>query len=402
MNRPNRAACGLHAARLMLLMLLILPLRALATQHPLQWSGFGTVGGLWVDTEALYFNHPSKPGTAPDRPDFSADSVIGLQAMWSLGAHTDLTVQLLSSDDYRNGYRPRVGWAFLRHDLRPDLSLRAGRLAPSFFMLSESVNLNYANPWMRPPVEVYGLNPFTALDGADLIHTRRIGSTDLEVRPYAGQGSMHFPHGRSTLRDALGLSIAASRGNLSLQAGYGSGRIAVHYDDPLFRLIASQMAATAHPLLPSLSGGGIRARFMSFGFRWDDGRWQLIGEYARRHTSRTIPTAHGWHLTAARRSGRFTPFVTLARQSQLRPLFEAQPHILAFDAYRHSRSNAQRSVSVGVRWDVHPQTALKLQWTHVRVGHHAWGAFFPVDETAGTSPAGRSVNMLGLSLDFVF
>lgn len=377
---------------------------AWASHTALHVSGFGTLGAVWLDEHAVYFNHPAKTRERARRPDFGADSLVGVQASLELPRRTDFTLQLIAAEDVHGRYTPRVSWAYLRHNLSPGLTARAGRLRAPFFMLSDGLNVNYAHPWVRPPVEVYGLNPFNDANGIDLIYQHRIGSADVELQPYyLDRSKMRFPDGEAHLRRYLGLSVTVAQGDLSVQFGHGAGRLAVDYGDPLHAFVRDRLLAAGLPREAArMAGRRGHARFDSIGFQWDDGTHQLIGEYARRTATRYITNSHGWHLTAARRIGAFAPFVTFARQSADRPVLRRTLDVPALGTYLDSRSQAQRSLTLGVRWDPQPGTALKAQWTRNRIERDAWGAFFPRGTPLAGSPAGRRVDMLSLSVDFVF
>lgn len=362
------------------------------------FSGFGTLSAMWQDNSDLFFSHPAKPRDDAGRPDFGADSLLGLQFSRRLGDRTDVTLQLLASDDYRRRQTPQVSWAFIRYSPSPGLTLRAGRLRAPFFMYSDSLSINFSHLWVRPPVEVYGLNPFSDLDGIDLLYQRRLGAVDVEVQPFIGKGKHTFPDGRADLSDIYGMKFTLTGENLAAQLGYARGRLSIRYGDPLFLAVSSAPGVDAS----RLSGSGADASFASFGLRWDDGTLQLIGEVARRHASRYVAPANGWHLTGAYRLGEFTPFVTLARQWQSTSVVAKSAAIPLLNEYLASRNNSQRSITLGMRWDPRPNTALKVQATRAKIDRDAWGAMFPRNEVSGNSPAGRTVDTLSLSLDFVF
>jgi hypothetical protein len=56
----------------------------------------------------------------------------------------------------------------------------------------------------------------------------------------------------------------------------------------------------------------------------------------------------------------------------------------------------QHTVSLGARWDLHPQVALKFQWDRVRIG--AYGGRLWANATAQAAEA----NVTSVLLDFVF
>ncbi len=360
-------------------------------------SGFGTTGLLWLDTSDHFFNHPAKTRGRADRPDFDSDTRLGIQASMPLADRSGVTVQALFSGTHLRPFMPRISWAFVHHSPTPGLMLRAGRLRTPFFMNSDSMDVGFAHPWIRSPVEVYGLNPFDAMDGIDMLYTRRAGSVDLEFQPYIGHKAKHaFPDGRVELTRIAGARFSFAYDRFSAHLGYGRGKLSIRYGDPLFALVASQAGRDA------LSGSGAHAGFTSAGFEWVDGRFQLIGEYARRRVDRYITDADGWHLTGIYRMGAVSPYLTVARQRSVSDAAPRNPSISGIDAYLASRDNAQRSITLGARWDLHPNLALKGEWSRVRVGRNAWGAYFPRNATGATTPAGERIDMLSLSLDFVF
>lgn len=362
------------------------------------FSAFGTLGALWQDDNELFFNHPAQSRERAHRPDLGTDSQLGLQIMRRLGDRADLTLQILAADKYRERYTPQVSWAFIRFNPSPSLTLRAGRLRAPFFMYSDSLNVNYTYLWARPPVEVYGLNPFADIDGVDLLFTRRMGTIDVEAQTFFGRGKHKFPDGEAKLTNTAGFNLSLANGNLTAQLGYAHGRLSIRYGDPLFQIARQELGGDSS----RLAGSGASTSFASLGLRWDDGTLQLIGEIARRNASRYVAPATGWHLTSAYRIGQFTPFITLARQQQSDSVVPKTAAPSFINAYLASRNNSQRSLTLGVRWDTTTNTALKLQATRSKIDSDAWGAQFPHNLTNGTSPAGRTVDMLSLSVDFVF
>lgn len=371
----------------------------------LQLSGFGTIGLILDDDDRFFFNRPGKQQDAPGRNHSSSgDSLLGLQGTLGITPSTDATVQVLIEEDHHNDLTPRLSWAFIRHELQPDLTLRAGRMRAPSFMHSDSLNVNFASPWVRPPIEVYSLHPFSELNGVDLLYRTRIGRLDVELQPYLGSGSLRFPDGSASLNGSVGISADLRSGDLRLRLGHAQARFDLHYGDPLFLLARDSLVATGRGNLVSrLSGDDGRVSFSSVGFQWNHDALQLSGELAYRRSSKLVSSGYGWHLTATYQRGAFTPYLTLAQQTTSRPVLDgAVAHEPLIAAYLASRSVDQRSVSIGVRWDIAVNAALKLQWSRSRVRDDAWGAFFPVPEQTLDTPAGKRLDVVNLTLDFVF
>lgn len=391
----NRAL--LHAVAL-----LALHAPAAAADTPaLTLSGFATLGLVSTRADDLRFARIGIDAPGDDNPDLGPDSVLGLQANLRLGDDSAAVLQVLTRETPRGDHDPRPSLAFVSHRFTPELTARLGRLRIPFFMLSDSVDINYSHPWVRPPVEVYGLNPFTDLDGLDVLFRTRVGDTDLEVHPYLGRSGIPVVGGgRARLSRLAGLAATLSKDNLSVTAGHAVAELSVERDSAASRALV----ATLPPAVAArLSGSGARATFSSIGFQWDDGRWLLAGELARTTAARFSSSAHGWMLTAGHHLGRTTPYLTLARQYRdeaiLDPAVAAADPRLAF--FNRLRNQAQRSVTAGVRWDVVDKVALKAEASRIHTDADAWGSFFPVGSGAPRQGE-RSINVLSLSIDVVF
>ncbi|NMG45972.1 hypothetical protein GPA22_19830 [Aromatoleum toluvorans] len=379
-----------------------------AAQPPrFEFSGFGTLGAVTTDRKDVWFTRYGVNFPGNSDPDFSPDSLLGLQASMRLTDRNDITVQVLAREDGSERQDPRVTLAFFRQTLAPGLSVRAGRVRVPFFMLSDSLHVNYANPWVRPPVEVYGLNPFNDLDGIDLIYHKRLDRLDIEIHPYYGGGRIPFPQGSARLKETRGLNVVLSQGEYSLHLGHGEGRFTLERGDRQFLDMARILRATGQEgVIADLSGTRGSTSFDSVGVQWDDGDWQLVGEYARRKTNRYVVSAHGWYLSLGRRFGPLMPYAVVARQTLDKQFAQATLPAgrLAqlWDLFLTSRNNAQRSVTFGARWDFAAHAALKTEWTRARPDENSWGSYFPRGNPLTTRIGGRTFDTFSLSLDVSF
>ncbi len=121
------------------------------------------------------------------------------------------------------------------------------------------------------------------------------------------------------------------------------------------------------------------------------------------------------YLTVGRRIGAWTPYVSLSRvrngvaawtvpawQASLAPALgvagaaQAQQAAAAVTGLLNAARIEQASEALGVRWDVHPQAALKLQWERVRVPSGGGSLWTGGD---GSSARGRLTSVV---LDFIF
>lgn len=379
-----------------------LPLQVAAeSDSAWQFSGFATAGAVHTNADELQFARVGIDAPGGNRVDTGPDSVVGVQAGLRLGERNTAVLQLVTRETQRGDYDPRAALAFISHALTPELTLRAGRLRSPFFMLSDTADINYNQTWVRPPVEVYGLNPFSDLDGIDLLHRSRIGETFVEFHPYVGRSRVPvIGGGRARLSDLIGMRVTIEAGRLSLSAGYAQADLAVH------RASAATLDLSPQ-LLARLTGSGADASFSSLGAQWDDGRWLMSAELARTATSAFANSATGAYFALARRFGSLTPYVSLARQWQDEPLVDIAAAVTPAErnlitSFNRSRNQAQRSLSVGVRWDVLHNAAIKAEFAHVRTDTGAHGTFIARDNPFAPGLDNQSIKLMSISVDVVF
>ena len=378
-----------------------------AANDTLTVSGFGTLGAVVTHSDDLQFRRVGVEAPGTKSVDFAPDSVMGVQTNFRLGDSAEAVLQVVSRESPKNNYLPRASLAFLSYSPSPESTLRMGRLRLPIFMLSDSIDINYAHPWVRPPVEVYGLSPFSDLDGIDFFFRRRIKDVDVELHPYLGRSRIDIIQtGHSSLSHLRGLNIGLSSGALTLHAGYARARLDMRWGDPFTSSLLDALHATpsGERIIAEMQGSDAATSFTSAGFQWDGERWLLIGEYAARRAAAFANSANGWHLTVGRHIGPFTPYLKFARTLQTSPIISdqftaGQPALQRFNA---SRNGAQRSFGAGLRWDLRRDAAFKMEFARTRTENDSWGAFFPSRDGATTRVGDRTINTLSVSIDVVF
>lgn len=370
-----------------------------------QFSGFATLGAVYTSSDTLRFARVGIDEPGGYRVNPGPDSVLGIQAGLRLGEHNTAVLQLMTRETQRGDYQPRATLAFVSHALTPELTVRAGRLRSPFFMLSDSADINYNQPWVRPPTEVYGLNPFADLDGIDLLHRSRIGDSFVEIHPYFGRSRVPvIGGGRARLDDLMGVRVTIETGGLSLSAGHAKANLAVLRSSAGYRAFVNRVGLPAD-LQARLSGSGADASFSSLGLQWDDGRWLVSAELARTTASAFTNSATGAYVSVGRRIDSLTPYLSVARQWQDAPLVDlanAGAYAAVLAPFNRSRNQAQRSVTAGVRWDMLHNAAVKAEFSHVRTDREAHGTFIARDNPFAPGLDRQSINLISVSVDVVF
>src|SRR5580698_5752764 len=161
-----------------------------------QFNGFGTVGAVHSsDSQADFVSNPAQPKGAGYTDSWSAtpDTKLGLQLQATVTDRLSAVVQIMSQYQYDGTFRPDLEWANVKYQLTPDLSIRAGRIAVPTFMVSDSLNIGYALPFARIPLEVYAQLPQTHSDGIDGSYRMHILDATNTVQVFLGGFKSRLP-----------------------------------------------------------------------------------------------------------------------------------------------------------------------------------------------------------------
>jgi hypothetical protein len=432
-------------------------------------SGFGTLGAVHSSTNDVQFNYPGQGGGAGTPWNTSPDSKLAVQGTYKFTPTVSATAQVMTRYDANSEYVPAVDWIFAKWQALPSLSIRAGRMVTPTFMISDFRNVGYANTTVRPPLDVYGQVPVDQIEGGDVTYQYNLGSITLNGTFFAGNSNADYNSGfrkgatalapsSFSLKNTRGINITAeTEDGLTLRAGYSKAKISISSSSVDALLLSgrclSAISAGSDPcgavasVLPagSISSGtaaelndlgaqitaqtnalavvnGRNVSFMGFGFTWDRGDYILSGEYTKRRSDNFISDTTGWYLLGGYRIGKFTPYLGFSRLTlndvnvtpgTVTPLASnLLTNGIAGQANAGLRSianimkQAQRTVTVGSRWDVMPNLALKAQWDQIHKPADSWGLFFAEDPTEAKASSffnnRRKVNVLTVSMDFVF
>ena len=156
-----------------------------------------------------------------------------------------------------------------------------------------------------------------------------------------------------------------------------------------------------------------RASAVSIGASYDPGDWFVMGEMGRMNSRSFIGSTTGLYASAGYRFGDFTPYLSYARVRSstgtdepgldlagLPPAAASTGAGLnAYLGWLLTTIPAQRTVSIGTRWDCATDVAVKLQFDRITPLGGSRGTFVNVQPGFRS---GRSVNVASAVLDFVF
>jgi hypothetical protein len=385
------------------------------------FSGYGTLGVVRSDNRHADYLvdafKPDGPGyTREWSPD--VDSRLGAQVSANFGSRLSAVVQVLAQQRHDDTYKPVVEWANVRYEVTPDLSVRAGRVVLPVFMVTDSRRVGFANPWVRPPVEVYSMVPVTNSDGVDASYRLALGAATATIQLTAGRSSSDFPSssgfeaGTADARKLLAMNINVEAGPFTARASYGNARLTIEALKPFFDAFR-QFGPEGIAIAERYELDDRRVTFVGLGASYDPGRWFATAEWAEFDTRSVVGKKRAWYVSGGPRLGKFTPYVTYARIDSENDISDPgltlatlPPPLVPTAAFLNAALNMQlgsapqqETVSIGARWDFLNNAALKVQYDHVRLAEESRGTFGNIQPGFRT---GSTVRIFSVAVDFVF
>jgi len=379
------------------------------------FSGFGTLGVVHSSEDRADFTSSLlQPKGAGYSREWSpqVDSRIGAQVTAALAPQLSAIVQAISEQNYDDTYTPHVEWANIKYQFTADASVRLGRIALPIFMVSDTLKVGYSNPWVRPPVEIYGLVPISNSDGVDGSYRMHLGDVVNTLVGTYGRSHLRTPgYGAVDARQVSVISDTAEYGAATLRVSYMRSRLNVDFAAPLIDAFR-QFGPQGESLADKYGGNNVRAWFLGVGGMYDPGSWFATAEWGRAQVHSIVGKTNAWYVSGGYRVAAFTPYLTYARigavgdtsdpgltVSALPPSLAAPATVLnaTLNAVLALRP-VQKTVSLGLRWDFMKNIDLKLQYDRIRLGAGSPG--WLVNAQPDFRPGG-GVNVVSLAIDFV-
>lgn len=370
------------------------------------FSGFGTLGAVTTDNSEAEFLTPGQTHGVKRDVALGVDSKLGLQLNGKFGDVFSATAQVLVRDNYEGNWKPGVEWLFAKAQLNPTVGIRVGRIGAPMFAVSDYRNVNYANTFLRAPLEVYGQVVTNNFDGADVLLQHAFGPVNVSAQVFGGDSKAYYSRTRVDVKKLHGVNITAEfDGGYSLRLGHAQGKLTVH-SSQLRQLVAVLGTTPFASLGQALDATGKDASFSGVGFTMDRSDVIVNAEYTWRRSQTYLPDTTGWYVLGGMRFGAFTPYAIVSQQKVDATVANTVPAGLSpqlnvlkatVDGLINGQYTAQKTTSVGLRWDALNNAAVKLQWDRTRP--EGAGGYFSKPTPAF---AGKTVQVLSASLDFVF
>lgn len=394
----------------------------------LSFNGFATIGATYAKHDQLNYR-----STLLNRPrgDFSiaTDSVIGAQVNAIFDENWEFVGQIVIQDRADSKALNYIEKAFVRYKINRSWAARFGRMDSNFYLLSDFRAVGYAYPWARPPTDFYsGTSVAAANDGIDIQYTTDIGKGVAKFGVLFGESKARL-NGESgkfyaDFEDLIGFNFEYFTKNLQLKTTYATATISDFefggFEEFItaFRAVPEVLWPQAPILIDSFEPEGDRAEFISTGFKFDNGHWQIQAEIATFIADWILfPNSKFGYLSVGYSFDQIMPYVLIAANRPNSAYSEIQSPELPPNTPQEliqniaviasladdSASNQfvdQNTLSAGMRWDFNVDWAMKFQIDHIRMQSPGSGLFG--NNSVNLSSTSLRLNVVHLSLSTVF
>ncbi|MDY6919192.1 MAG: hypothetical protein SV765_03155 [Pseudomonadota bacterium] len=303
----------------------------------LKINGFLSAGASTIDSQQLY-----EPfyGVYDNLRSESVNKV-GVQFNFEVSDNIDVTAQLMSKGV--NDYSTEAEWLYLNYQATDNLAFKIGRQRIPYYLLSEYLDVGFAYPWVRPPLEMYNV-PVASFDGVSAYYGISLGDVRLSFQPYVGSSTGYSDQLENAFEtnQQYGLAAFADYKNFTFRVGFNTSHVDVRTVDEgavsadlitgvdtalaagtvVNGLAQGLAAATSNPAFlgfvvpPTVEPfpKNSRTLYTSAGFSYDDGSLLVMGEIANlRVEDLPQPGGDGGYFTVGYRFGKWMPHATFAK-----------------------------------------------------------------------------------------
>ena len=344
---------------------------------------------------AKYGNpNPSVPNNNADSVKFKPDSLMGLQLSSSISNHFSATLQLVGrfQDDKA---KLEMEWAYITYSIE-HLQIQVGRYRPAVYMYSNTYDVAHSYLWTRLPIEVYDTVPITDLDGINFIFDYEFDNEIvLSAKAYYGNRDESTTFNgikfQATFDNTYGAELAVENEYVKMRFAYAHSTISATFSNPIINL--GLLGTLNLNTYPGLKLDNNKASFYSVGLNAGYSNIILASEiiHTNLEPSFAEEQTDSYYVLVGYNINNFTPSITYSsKRVKYKNNTDAVANLVK------GNEPDQRSITAGVRYDINPSTALKVEWMRTDQKHlkNSINPQYKVSNSA--------TNLYTLSLNFVF
>jgi len=380
---------------------------AVADIDSFQVNGFGTIGMTYQNNEDIIYTPSWRYDRGTDGTiSIQNDSRFGLQLDWQASEKIDFTLQ--GTVDCKGA---NLEWANIKYTIDDHHDIKIGQMRFPTAMYSDILKVSYSYNWVRLPEDVYGILPLTSYVGAEYNYRNQYADTDYHLKLYLGHsedtmiGSQDIGDYTIELDHLFGINLSFTKDSLHIRVGYTHTKISIEntrvnqYFDQL--LSNHRLSPDLKALLDYYDPRSKATDYLSFGFKYDQKQWYLLGEYVWINMNNIISDNYAGYLSAGYHFGAWTPHITYSEVTGTSNYTKPVNDPLMDDALKEMSQRTmttQSHITLGVRYDWRENVALKLQYDHIEEENKGRG--ISIHKELPYRP--ETINLISLSMDFIF
>ena len=399
------------------------------TEPELSISGFANIGITYAPNDELGFR-TSLLNKGRDGLSLLPDSILGLQLNTKLNESLDVVGQIILQDRFDRHHSNYVEMAFLRYRLDRNWSVKVGRFNTKAYLFADYRYVGHAMNWLRSPIELYSqVGAVGNKNGIQASYTTDLSFGALKSSISYGQTRLHNdrPVGpfRLSYKNFGSINVELQADQWRFQAAY----LSAHLEDVLFLgsddiagtefLVPQALQGLARDVAGKLLPGGQRVSYMSAGAIYNVGNFEFIAELADYKSDWAFAgSSITSYASIAYSFDEVTPYVIIADVNRkefpqiidVESLEQQLPEPLLAIAIGltqgvtdsiQSASFDQSSFSIGMRWDINFDWAVKMQFDHYRSAPFGTGLF--ANKEGIDAPSESSIyNVLAINFTTTF
>lgn len=341
----------------------------------LEFSGFARAVVGYINDDEVDFNGYD------DSFNFDSETLLGLRADYQINQKLNIVTQGVA---YANPDRKsKIQWLYLDYRPSNNLSFKIGRQRAPLFDFSEVIDVGFAYPWISLPQSVYIPFLFTEFDGI-------LGTYEFSKKHFSGSFDAYYGAFNSDIdltgndvnadvKDFFGIIGTVDISQFSFRASVHHAKAQVMIDE----LIPFQNTLNQLGFVESANSLEINdsAEYQQFSIKWENIDYFARAEYSSFDSDAfLIPNTEGYYVSVGYNFYPFTVHTTFSSSSvktssnfpnEIPIGVNQQLDILAFQYQAASTATAVpeiESVSVGIRYDLQSNIALKGDLTFLKEG----------------------------------
>lgn len=368
--------------------------------------GFGTIGGSYNTNEHFIYRDSifSEVGSKDDF-SFATHTKLGLQIDTQISDSLKTTFQGSIYQKKEDAVETDLDWAYLKYSPSEYLNFKLGRMRVPFFIFSDSSNINYTNIWTHTPKEaIIAAVPFSSYNGFETEFLFNIKEHNISLQAYTGKGHDVMKSSSTDidveLEKAYGLSLTDYYGDLKLRTSYIQikNRFGIEKLDQLYET-ALMMGIDE---ISNYSFEKFDVDLFTFGFTYQINNIFLASEYTLLDlNNELLSNLSGWYITSGYQFDKLMPYITYGNSKQKisnSTSILPAPFSDAFDTMIKEFNFSQESLSLGLRYDIYKNVAIKTQIDRIFYNDDKRTIYY----RDGYEDSKGHLDVFSITLDFVF